>query len=136
MGWDLFKEKTVKCRKPHKCCLCGIEIKAGEPARYFSGIWEGVWTDGYECDYCQDLIKKLQHQNLLDTDEFSEDCYADASQDYLCGTCEKQVDMSSVSDEKWAEWENRRVDDNENCLVGAYLEQCRCEHRTERPVTP
>jgi len=128
LGWDLFRDKVVKCRKPHKCDLCGIEIKIGETARYFSGKWEGEFTDGYECSYCQNLIIKLHNNDLLDMHEYSEDGFAEAAQEYLCGNCLNQCDMSRVSNEEWDRWEKERVDDNENCRVGAYLKHCRCEY--------
>ena len=136
MGWDLFRDKTVKCRKPHKCCLCGIEIKAGENARYFSGLFEGVWTDGYECEYCKKFVSELHSKELLDRAEFNEDDYHDAAKEYLCGTCENHHDMQIEPDGIWEKYLKERVDDNEQCRVGAYPNHCRCEHRTERPVQP
>lgn len=132
MGWDVFSDKTVKCRKPHKCCLCGIEIKAGETARYFSGKWEGEWSDGYECEYCREFIKKLISEDLLDRHEFGEDEYHEAATEYLCGTCEHECDMTWEPEEVWDKYIKERLNDNERCRLGAYVERCRCEHRKEK----
>ena len=132
MGWEFYKTKTVKCRKPHKCALCSIEIKAGEKSIYFSGKWEGNFDSGYECLNCSELVEKLGKLKYLDPYEFSEDNYHDAAQEYLCVTCENECDMSSVSDDEYEKWTETRIEDNENCKFGAYPENCRCVHRTEK----
>ncbi len=47
-----YKEKVVKCRKPHECMGCDRGIKAGEYAVYESGFLDGKPVTCYTCLEC------------------------------------------------------------------------------------
>lgn len=47
-----YKEKVVKCRKPHECMGCDRGIKAGEKAVYESGFLDGKPVSYYTCLEC------------------------------------------------------------------------------------
>lgn len=48
-----YKEKLVKCRKPHQCIGgCGAEIKAGEMALLETGFMDGEPVSSYTCLPC------------------------------------------------------------------------------------
>jgi len=49
-----YKEKLVKCRKPHKCMSCEKEIKPGEYAIRESGFMDGEPVTSYTCTDCMD----------------------------------------------------------------------------------
>jgi len=52
-GVENYKEKLVKCRKPHKC-NCGKEIQIGEHAIRETGFMEGEPVSCYTCTDCMD----------------------------------------------------------------------------------
>ena len=53
-GVENYKEKLVKCRKPHKCNSCEKEIKPGEHAIRESGFMDGIPVSAYTCTDCMD----------------------------------------------------------------------------------
>ena len=57
---DLFYEKRVKTKKPHRCAYCGDEIAAGtENVLYEWGIFDGYGFTRYTCDACEPYIKRF-----------------------------------------------------------------------------
>lgn len=54
-GIECYKEKLVKCRKPHQCvCGCEKEIQAGEYAIKESGFMDGKYVNSYTSTDCID----------------------------------------------------------------------------------
>jgi hypothetical protein len=59
---DFYTHKTVKARKPHKCCECQDEINPGEKYELVKGKWCGRIDSFKTClpcvhirsDYCPD----------------------------------------------------------------------------------
>lgn len=51
---DCYKEKLVKCRKPHTCSNCEKEIKIGEYAVRESGFIDSEPVSNYVCTDCID----------------------------------------------------------------------------------
>ena len=52
---ESYKEKLVKCRKPHKCMGgCDKEIPAGEYAIRETGFMDGKPISAYTCTDCLD----------------------------------------------------------------------------------
>ena len=50
-----YKEKLVKCRKPHMCVAgCEKEISIGDYAIRESGFMDGVAVSAYTCTNCMD----------------------------------------------------------------------------------
>ena len=49
-----YKEKLVKCRKPHKCVSCEKEISIGVYAIRESGFMDGEPVSAYTCTDCMD----------------------------------------------------------------------------------
>ena len=47
-----YKQKLVKCRKPHKCNVCEKEIATGSYAIYESGFMDGKVVSCYTCAKC------------------------------------------------------------------------------------
>ena len=59
--------KEVTCRKPHRCDWCGVEIPAGERARYRAGVFDAAFYSGHEHPEC--------HAALLRSDLGPDDSY-------------------------------------------------------------
>jgi hypothetical protein len=51
-----LKEKTVQCRKPHRCEWCGEKIESGDFAKYRVTIWEGEFMTDYMHPECFDAL--------------------------------------------------------------------------------
>lgn len=62
-----YKEKVVKCRKPHKCVSCEREIKRGEQALCESGFTDDGAVSAYTCLEC--VEKWLEESGQVGTDE-------------------------------------------------------------------
>jgi len=53
------KQKIVKTRKPHKCCICSSTIKENELALRESGFLDGQPVSCYYClPCCDDWLDK------------------------------------------------------------------------------
>jgi len=61
-----YKEKVVKCRKPHKCSPCRTEIKVGENALRETGFLDGEPVSSYTCLPCID--KWLEESGQVEHD--------------------------------------------------------------------
>jgi hypothetical protein len=63
-----YKEKIVKCRKPHKCMGgCGKEIQAGEQAVRETGFLLGEPVSNYTCLPC--IEEWLEESGQIDDTE-------------------------------------------------------------------
>lgn len=60
--------KTIKCKKPHRCTWCGEWIGERETARYRSGVYEGWFFSEYWHLECWDA---MMGSGLGYDDEFS-----------------------------------------------------------------
>ena len=74
-GWgdediSCYKEKVVKCRKPHVCATCEKEIKVGDQALSESGFMDGEAVSSYTCLKC--IEEWLEESGQVDTDEEEE----------------------------------------------------------------
>lgn len=49
-----YKEKLVKCRKPHECVSCEKEIPVGNYAIRETGFMDGQPVSSYTCTDCMD----------------------------------------------------------------------------------
>lgn len=58
------KEKVVKCRKPHKCCGCSLEISAGDYALLETGFFDGKPVSCHTCISC--IEKWLEESGQVD----------------------------------------------------------------------
>ena len=66
-----FKEKVVKCRKPHKCVGgCDSEIEVGEYALMQSGFMDSEPVSCYTCMKCMD--EWLDETDPMDDEEARE----------------------------------------------------------------
>ena len=62
-----YKQKLVKCRKPHKCNVCGKEISVESYAVYESGFMDGQAVSCYTCAKC--IEDWLEKSGQVDVDE-------------------------------------------------------------------
>lgn len=62
----LLTNKTVKCKKKHRCDWCGEVIEPGEIASYRSGIFEGEFFNGHMHLECYSAM------NSSDRDDFED----------------------------------------------------------------
>jgi hypothetical protein len=51
-GPEVCTEKTVKARKPHKCCECSDQINTGDSYELVRGRWEEDWATYRTCQPC------------------------------------------------------------------------------------
>ena len=51
-----LKNKTVTCRKPHRCSWCGEPIKTGDKAVSRACIFESDFQSSYEHPECIDAM--------------------------------------------------------------------------------
>lgn len=65
-----YKEKIVKCRKPHECSACSTEIKVGEHALRETGFLDGEPVSSYTCLSCID--EWLEESGQVDVPEEEE----------------------------------------------------------------
>jgi hypothetical protein len=56
----LYFAKTVKVRKTHRCCECGIDIEAGKLAEKVDALWDGMFQTIYTCNDCVCLRNYLR----------------------------------------------------------------------------
>lgn len=63
-----YKEKLVKCRKPHKCASCEKEINIGEYAVSESGFMDGIAVSCYTCVNC--VEEWLEESGQVDVEEY------------------------------------------------------------------
>lgn len=60
----MYVRKTVKARKPHRCCECGRAIEPGEQYQRVVGVWDGTFDKHTTCGQCvsaADLLMKHCH---------------------------------------------------------------------------
>jgi hypothetical protein len=62
-----YKEKIVKCRKPHKCASCQKDINVGEEALYESGFIDGEPVSAHTCLKC--IEEWLEESGQVDVEE-------------------------------------------------------------------
>ena len=65
----VLTNKTVKCRKNHKCGWCGDQIDYDDQAHYRSGIYDGEFFSEYMHPECWDALGRSD-MSLVDY-EFS-----------------------------------------------------------------
>ncbi len=132
MSYTSLNYKEVKCRKPHKCSYCGIQISVNEKAINYSGIYDKEFQHGYICKHCDELIPKLHNEDIIDMYDFDLDNLSDAAEEYYCGMCVNACQTYRMTDEEYEQWEKSSIHgDNERCKLGAYLKHCRCEFYEE-----
>ena len=60
MMGELFNEKRVRTRKPHRCAYCGDEIPAGtEGVLYEWGFYDGASFSRHTCDACEPTVSRF-----------------------------------------------------------------------------
>ena len=74
-GWgdeeiSCYKEKLVKCRKPHTCASCESDIQVGDFAIYESGFMDGEAISSHTCIKC--IEEWLEESGQIDVDEEEE----------------------------------------------------------------
>jgi len=52
---DVFNERMIKARKPHKCCECGAVIQVGDRHELVEGLWDGSWSRYRTCRACKTI---------------------------------------------------------------------------------
>lgn len=65
---EVYRAKTVKVKKLHRCCECGHTIKTGEQAEKVDALWNGSFSSIYTCLSCVDVRNYIQ-QSLVDNDD-------------------------------------------------------------------
>lgn len=58
--WDFWRVLHRKARKQHRCVDCSRTIEKGEPLIYCSGMYDGVFSDMYQCQHCNEAARWLQ----------------------------------------------------------------------------
>lgn len=66
-----YKEKLVKCRKPHKCNCCRKDILVGDYALSESGFTDGHAMSCYTCTDC--IESWLEESGQVDTEDDEEE---------------------------------------------------------------
>lgn len=66
-----YKEKLVKCRKPHKCNACDKDILVGDYALNESGFMDGQAISCYTCTKC--IEDWLEESGQVDTEDKEDD---------------------------------------------------------------
>lgn len=52
---DVYKAKTVRARKPHKCIECGDKIPVGAEYERVTANWDGAFDTIHTCLACRDI---------------------------------------------------------------------------------
>lgn len=66
MSYTEFKDKEVKCRKPHVCDWCNEKIEIGYKAFYQVGIFYGGFYAGYQHLECRAAMIATESEYLED----------------------------------------------------------------------
>lgn len=64
---EIYTEKVVKCRKPHKCSGCEKDIAKGEEAVMESGFMDGHPVSNYICLPC--IEEWLEESEQVDVED-------------------------------------------------------------------
>lgn len=84
-----YKEKVVKCRKPHKCSACEKEINVGDHALSETGFMDGQGVSCYTCIPC--IEEWLEESGQVDTK--CDDCEWYLECDHAGTVCGEYNDM-------------------------------------------
>lgn len=58
--------KTVTCRKAHRCEWCGEDIAKGDRAQYRSGVHEGEMYHGHQHPECYSAMMRSEYDDFDD----------------------------------------------------------------------
>lgn len=59
--WEFYEVKDIKAaRKQHKCCECGLPIKAGSPYVLMAGKFEGDFCTEKQHTYCAEACRAIR----------------------------------------------------------------------------
>jgi hypothetical protein len=82
--WDIYEQKTVKTRKPHKCDGCRRTIPKGAQADHCTGLCCHEWSSFYVCHDCQRMILSIVAEELREGCRWDEAwCAPQELRDYL-----------------------------------------------------
>ena len=60
---DLWREKRIMARKPHRCCECPRVIAAGDRCETAAMLYEGRWERLYRCLDCAAFAQAIADEN-------------------------------------------------------------------------
>lgn len=55
-----YESRTVRARKPHRCCECLRTIEKGESHEYAKGLWHGRFKNFRTCQTCLAIVKAAE----------------------------------------------------------------------------
>ena len=55
----VYESKTVRARKPAKCCECDCAIDVGSEYNRHSGLWDGQWSTFKMCLLCGEISSEV-----------------------------------------------------------------------------
>lgn len=60
----VYREKTRRARKPHKCCECGVHIGCRDLYQNVFGVWDGDAQSYSTCIACAFLRSALMARDM------------------------------------------------------------------------
>ena len=81
---DIYDQTNVTTRKPHRCEGCRKIIPAGSQMSYTRCLFDGSWSNWYECEDCRRIILSIAAEEIQHGCRWSEAwCQIDELQEYL-----------------------------------------------------
>lgn len=97
---EMYDERTVKVRKPHRCHACRKIILAGQSAKLATGKFDGAFFRSYQCEACQRMILSIAAEEIQHGCNWSEAwCSPDDLQSYLSERHEPVVVLEGTLEE-------------------------------------
>lgn len=109
---DIYDQTDVKTRKPHCCAGCHKIIPAGSQMSYTRCLFDGHWSNWYECEDCRRMILSIAAEEIQHGCRWSEAwCQIDDLQPYLADRSEPMKLLQGTLEECWQQvnqaWTNR-----------------------------
>ena len=109
---DIYDQTYVKTRKPHRCAGCRKIIPAGSRMSYSRCLFDGHWSNWYECEDCRRMILSIAAEEIQHGCRWSEAwCSIDDLRQYLADRSEPVKLLQGTLEECWqkvnAEWAKR-----------------------------
>jgi hypothetical protein len=102
---DVWNERVIKARIPHKCEECGRPIPAGSLYERVGMLWDGKWSTTRTCLDCRAIAKAFCCEGRILGDLW-ESVYEDLFPVMTTG-CLLRVEGSSARSylsERWRKW--------------------------------
>lgn len=99
---EMYNEKQVVCRKPHRCGGCGKTIEKGQAAKHCTGKFDGDFFSVYECEPCQRMLLSIAAEEIEHGCRWSEAwCALDYLSSYVAERGEPVKQLTGTIEECW-----------------------------------